>query len=138
MRKLFIFDTSVVLQAMLSRRSLAYSALREADKHGIIVVSDATLYELEEKMYLSKFDKYQSLPNRIAFFKGYSLMALNLEPTSDIAICRDPKDDMFLSLAIVANADCIISRDEDLLVLNPFRNIPILNTSDFMRRFFPL
>ncbi len=136
MRKLFIFDTSVVLQAMLSRHSLAFTALRKADNHGIIVVSDATLYELEEKMYLSKFDKYQSLPSRRAFFKAYSLMALNLEPTIEIAACRDPKDDMFLSLALAANADCIISRDEDLLVLNPFENIPILNTSDFMRRFF--
>jgi uncharacterized protein len=135
MRKLFIFDTSVVLQAMLSRRSLAYTALRKADMRGIIVVSDATLLELEEKMYLSKFDKYQSLTNRLAFFKAYSLMALNLNPTVEIIACRDPKDDMFLSLAVTANADCIITRDEDLLVLHPFEKIPILNISDFTRRF---
>jgi uncharacterized protein len=63
-------------------------------------------------------------------------MALNLEPVVKITACRDPKDDMFLELALTANADCIISRDEDLLVLHPFENIPILNTSDFMRRFF--
>jgi uncharacterized protein len=137
MRKLFIFDTSVVLQAMLSRRSLAFTALRKADNEGIIVVSNATLLELEEKMYLLKFDKYQSLANRKVFFRAYSLMALNLEPTVDITACRDPKDDMFLSLAVTANADCITRRDEDLLVLHPFENIPILNTSDFMRRFFP-
>jgi predicted nucleic acid-binding protein len=49
MRKLFIFDTSVVLQAMLSRRSLAFTALRKADNDGIIVVSDATISELQEK-----------------------------------------------------------------------------------------
>ena len=64
-------------------------------------------------------------------------MALNLEPTVNITACRDPKDDMFLSLAVTAGADCIISRDEDLLVLHPFENIPILTTADFMRRFFP-
>jgi uncharacterized protein len=137
MRKLFIFDTSVILQAMLSRSSLAYTALRKADNQGIIVVSDATLLELEEKMYLSKFDKYQSLPNRLAFFRAYSLMALNISPLTDVKICRDPNDDMFLSLAKAAGADCIITRDEDLLVLHPFDKIPVLNTSDFMRRFFP-
>jgi uncharacterized protein len=137
MRKLFIFDTSVVLQAMLSRRSLAYTALRKADNQGIIVVSDATLLELEEKMYLSKFDKYQSLPNRLAFFNAYRLMALNISPLTDVKICRDPNDDMFLSLAKAAGADCLITRDEDLLVLHPFDNIPVLNTSDFMKRFFP-
>lgn len=137
MRKLFIFDTSVVLQAMLSRRSLAFTALRKADKHGIVVVSEATLLELEEKMYLPKFDKYQSLASRLIFFKAYSLMALNLEPTANIVACRDPKDDMFLSLAVTANADCIITRDDDLLDLHPFKDIPIVNTFDFMRRFFP-
>ena len=137
MRKLFIFDTSVVLQAMLSRRSLAFDALRKADNQGIVVVSDATLLELEEKMYLSKFDKYQSKANRMIFFRAYSLMALNLKPTVEIIACRDPKDDMFLSLAVTANVDCIVTRDEDLLVLHPFENIPILNITDFKRRFFP-
>jgi uncharacterized protein len=136
MRKLFIFDTSVVLQAMLSRRSLAFTALQKADNQDIIVVSDATLLELETKMYLPKFDKYQSLTSRMAFFKAYRLMALNLEATTEIIACRDPKDDMFLSLAITANADCIVTRDEDLLVLHPFQNIPILNTPEFIRRFF--
>ena len=67
MRKLFIFDTSVVLQAMLSRRSLAFTALRKADNDGIIVVSDATISELQDKMYLPKFDKYQSLASRKVF-----------------------------------------------------------------------
>jgi uncharacterized protein len=64
-------------------------------------------------------------------------MALNVSPLTDVKICRDPNDDMFLSLAIAAGADCLITRDEDLLVLHPFKNMPVLNTSDFMRRFFP-
>ncbi|TAH01067.1 MAG: putative toxin-antitoxin system toxin component, PIN family, partial [Sphingobacteriales bacterium] len=38
-------------------------------------------------------------------------------------------------LAITANADCLITGDEDLLILNPFRNIPILNAFDFLNQF---
>jgi predicted nucleic acid-binding protein len=57
--------------------------------------------------------------------------------TAFVGLHSFTKNDMFLSLAITANADCLITRDEDLLVLHPFENIPILNTADFMRRFFP-
>jgi uncharacterized protein len=136
MKRLFIFDTSVVLQAMLSRKSVAFVAIKKADNAGIIVVSDATLLELEEKMYLPKFDKYQSLNNRLAFFKAYSLLALNIEPTIKITACRDPKDDKFLELAKTASADCIITHDKDLLVLNPFEGIPIFTPPDFLTRYF--
>jgi predicted nucleic acid-binding protein len=49
MKRLFIFDTSVVLQAMLSRKSVAFVAIKRADNAGIIVVSDATLLEFRRK-----------------------------------------------------------------------------------------
>lgn len=39
---------------------------------------------------------------------------------------------MFLELAALGNAVCIITGDEDLLVLNPFRNTTILNSRDFL------
>jgi uncharacterized protein len=45
-------------------------------------------------------------------------------------ICRDPKDEKFLELA--ANADCIVSGDKDLLVLNPFRGTLILTPREFL------
>ena len=49
--------------------------------------------------------------------------------------CRDPKDNKFLELAISADASCIITGDKDLLVLHPFRDIPILNAVDFLNSF---
>jgi len=56
-------------------------------------------------------------------------------PEIEITDCRDPKDNKFLELAVTANASCIITGDDDLLVLHPFRNIPILNASDFLNNF---
>ena len=55
-----------------------------------------------------------------------------IEVTSAIAICRDPKDNMFLNLALDGKANAIISRDPDLLELHPFRNIPILSPVAFL------
>lgn len=56
-------------------------------------------------------------------------------PKETITDCRDPKNNKFLELAVAANASCIITGDEDLLILHPFRNIPILNASGFLHKF---
>jgi uncharacterized protein len=42
-------------------------------------------------------------------------------------VCRDPDDDEVLALAIAAQADLIISGDNDLLVLQQFNGIPVLS-----------
>jgi putative PIN family toxin of toxin-antitoxin system len=55
--------------------------------------------------------------------------------TDAIAVCRDPKDNMILELAVSGKADVIVTGDDDLLVLNPFREIAILNPQEFLKRF---
>lgn len=40
-------------------------------------------------------------------------------------------DDKFLELAVNGRADPIITGDTDLLVLNPFRGIPIITPAAF-------
>ena len=49
-----------------------------------------------------------------------------------IAACRDPTDDKFLELAVNGKADLIVTGDADLLVLNPFRDIPIVAPATFV------
>jgi predicted nucleic acid-binding protein len=49
--------------------------------------------------------------------------------------CRDPNDDHILALALVAQADVIVSSDHDLLVLHPWRGFPILTASQFLAQF---
>jgi putative PIN family toxin of toxin-antitoxin system len=58
--------------------------------------------------------------------------AERVEIREKIAACRDPTDDKFLDVAINGQADYIVSGDADLLILNPFRHIPILNPADFV------
>jgi putative PIN family toxin of toxin-antitoxin system len=48
-----------------------------------------------------------------------------------IGVCRDRADDKFLSCAVAAKADYIVSGDKDLLVLGSFRNIPIITVAAF-------
>jgi predicted nucleic acid-binding protein len=48
------------------------------------------------------------------------------------AISRDPKDDIFLATALEAQAQYLVTEDNDLLVLHPYETIRILNALDFL------
>jgi len=58
-----------------------------------------------------------------------------VEVTNSISICRDPKDNMYLELALSGNAACIVTGDSDLLVLHPFENILIFTPNYFLDKF---
>ena len=46
-------------------------------------------------------------------------------------ICRDPDDDAILGTAVAGNADCIVTGDSDLLVLDRFRDVDIISPAEF-------
>jgi uncharacterized protein len=95
-------------------------------------VSSETLAELENVFSRKKFDSYVSSENRQKFILYLKNIAEIVDIVTPVKVCRDPKDDKFLSLAIFGNADLIITGDEDLLVINPYQNISILSPSDFL------
>jgi uncharacterized protein len=45
----------------------------------------------------------------------------------------DPSDNKFLEAAVAGQADYIVSGDNDLLSLNPFRGIPIIKPAEFIK-----
>ncbi len=49
-------------------------------------------------------------------------------------IADDPSDDMFLSCAIEANADYIVSRDPHLRNLKHFHGVKIIDVKAFVER----
>lgn len=67
----------------------------------------------------------------------FTVLLLNISSfytiNEKIEVCRDVKDNKFLELAVAGNATFLISSDEDLKVLHPFRNISIISPSDFLR-----
>jgi len=81
-----------------------------------------------------KFAKYLREGERLQFLAALVRDARLTEIMTTIAECRDPKDDKFLELATSGEATCMVSGDDDLLVLNPFRGIPVLSPKDFAIR----
>jgi putative PIN family toxin of toxin-antitoxin system len=82
-----------------------------------------------------KFDKYVSTGKRLLAISTFERKSQLIQVSIKVEICRDPKDNKFLELAVEAGAACIITWDKDLLVLNPFEAIPILTPADFLKVF---
>jgi putative PIN family toxin of toxin-antitoxin system len=131
--KRLVIDTNVVVSALLFPDSSVGLAFSRGLLFGTILVSEETLQELQEVLMRDKLDKYLLKSLRQAFMQKFEILAERIDITEDIIACRDPKDDKFLSLAVSAKAAFILTGDNDLLDLNPFRNIPILSPSEFLK-----
>ena len=128
-----VFDTNVLVSALMFPRSVPRQAFNLAYSTGKILASTATTLELEEVLSRKKFEKYFSMEERIQFVARFFADAEIIEIKEKITACRDRKDDKFLELAVNGKADYIITGDQDLLVLHPFQNIVIISVSDYLR-----
>ncbi|MBW4465114.1 MAG: putative toxin-antitoxin system toxin component, PIN family [Pegethrix bostrychoides GSE-TBD4-15B] len=130
--RLFVLDTNVIVSALLAKEGKARRALDKAQQNGLLLMSLPVLAELEEVLTRPKFDKYLTVTERKLFLSGFVKTVQFVEIEETIKICRDPKDDKYLELAINGKATCLVSGDADLLVLNPFAGISILTVQVFL------
>lgn len=136
MNNFFVIDTNNLISAALIPTSTSRKALEKAITLGKIAIAPNTLDELLDVIFRKKLDKYFIDNNeRLVIVNILEANAVLFSPEISIDDCRDKKDNKFLELAITVKASCIITGDTDLLVLHPFRNIPILNAVDFINTF---
>ena len=127
-----VVDTNVFVSAALKDKSLPSIALHLATQRAVLLKSAATeaqLLDVIARPYLAPL----IAPATLDWFRQLMAKAELVTITESIAACRDPTDDKFLELAVSGHADCILTGDADLLVLNPFRGIPIVNPSTFVQ-----
>jgi putative PIN family toxin of toxin-antitoxin system len=135
-----VLDTCTLVSAALYTGSVPDQALSRALESFDLCASVETQAELEQVLDRGKFDRYRGRESRHAFVatirRRSLLFAVELAdlPAVDPP-CRDPKDNQLLALVMAAEADLLVSSDEDLLVLHPWRGIPILTPAGFLARF---
>ena len=127
-----VLDTNVLVSAVLFLQSRPWQVFDYITRQGVVLLSTATLSELEDVLLRSRFDRYLQLERRQQFLDSLIRSANPVEISQSITACRDPKDDKFLELAVNGRATHIVSGDNDLLVLHPFRGIPILTPLSFL------
>ncbi len=130
-----IFDTNVLVSAALLKNSVSDLSFRKALMFGNILFTGETLVELKKTLNKSKFNKYITTKDKYAFINRIIKIAKFIDVIHSVTECRDPKDNIYLELGLSGNADVIITGDKDLLVLNPFRDIPIIKPKDFLENY---
>lgn len=129
-----VLDTNVLVSAVLLADSTPRQAFDQVLQRGILLASRATVTELNEVLRRPGFDKYVLQHERLEFFAALIREAEFSEPTERVVGCRDPKDDKFLELAVGAGATHIVTGDQDLLALSPFRGIAIVRPGEFVEQ----
>ena len=99
----------------------------------ILVFSKELLEELYNVTQRPKFKKYFSSSEKVKellFFLSSIGTWIEL-PNQLPERCRDCKDDYLLELAMIANADFLITGDKDLLVMKRIGECQIVTASEF-------
>jgi putative PIN family toxin of toxin-antitoxin system len=128
----FVFDTNAIISAALLKWSVSRQAFDKALDEGELLVSAETIDELNQVLGRVDFAKYVTEDERLEFLAVLLREAMFVKVTAHVGECRDPSDNKFLELAVSGAADCIVSGDQDLLVLHPFRGISIVTPRGFL------
>ncbi|MBW4676726.1 MAG: putative toxin-antitoxin system toxin component, PIN family [Desmonostoc geniculatum HA4340-LM1] len=127
-------DVNVIISAVLLPGSKPNRALKKVQDLGKLLVSESIWLELEQVVARPKFNRYITLEERNDFLVDLSETVQFMDVTEQVNECRDPKDKKYLELALSGKAECIMTGDDDLLVLNPWRGIEILTVQEFLAK----
>ena len=97
----------------------------------VLIYSEESLFEINDVVNRDKFRKYFSIEASNFVIHLFETYGIYINIISNITVCRDPKDNFLLNLAVDGNADYLITGDKDLLILEKINNTKIITISDF-------
>jgi len=130
--KYFVADANVIISAAIFVSQKPTLALQKILLEGTLAFSEDILQEYAETLSRKRFDKYVSIEKRLNFLQQLTASGTLIAIKNKIQACRDPKDDKYLELALAYSAKCIVTGDADLLILHPFKDIPVLTPAEFL------
>ncbi len=131
-----VFDTQIYLRSLINSRSACGRLVFEWDACYLLYVSQEIEQEILDVLNRLKIrsrfpqitdERVAYIASRLAKAERVTLNQADIEP-----ICRDPKDDIFLACAKVAEAAYLVSEDNDLLVIKQHYDTQILNVAAFL------
>ena len=128
-----VIDTNIIISALIFGGRVSRLSLAWQEDLFTPLVSKATTTELIRVLAYPKFkltptEQEDLLSDYILFCEAVAMP--DLLPA--IPECRDPFDVPFLLLAVVSEADYLVTGDHDLLSLKDNFSCPIITTEDFV------
>ena len=125
-----VIDTNIWVSFLIGKTLAGLSDAIVSDS--VKIIFSAELFEeLIEVLQRPKFSNYFTQDNIQEFISLIHSKIEWVEIYTHFDDCRDYKDNFLLDLCVSGSADYLISGDEDLLSLNPFNEVEIINYRKF-------
>lgn len=125
-----VIDTNVFVSAFLSGGRPQKVVDLWLEEKIALLLSPFLLAEILDT--LARFGFTQTdLINLRAILEEHTL---KISPKKQAKVCRDPKDNQVLDLAVAGQADYLVTGDKDLLTLKEFHTTKILKPAEFLQR----
>ncbi len=125
-----IFDTNVWVSFLIGKRlSGVIKYIKDSSIN--VIVTDELIEEIIDVTSREKLQKYFA-PHQVELLVDLlktSAENIKIKPTHFIN--RDSKDNFLLDLIDISKADYLVTGDNDLLELNPFKTATILTPTNF-------
>jgi len=132
-----VLDTNVFVSSLLNKKG-GPAKLLDAWRAGeyLLVTSPSIMEEIKAVLELPRIrEKYglidQDIRQLLDLLEKDAVLVPGLSDVGN-AIPQDPVDHMFLSCALEAGADVIVSGDRHQLDLKAFEGIPIMTVNEFL------
>ncbi len=129
-----VVDTNVLISGLLKGRTTR-PIINAILNNELLLVTSIDI--LDELMFTLRKPRINSLipeSDIVNLFNLIKKRARFVIPKIKLSVCRDSKDNKFLECAVEAEIKLIISGDNDLLCLSPFKEIEISRPQDFLKR----
>ena len=127
-----VADTNTVVSAFLWGGAPADILTAAREQRLTLFTSAALIAELEDVLAREKFAaRIAQVGSTVAdLLAGYRALAQLVRTAEITPVSRDPDDDQVIACALAADAGLIVTRDQDLRTLDPFRTIRILSARE--------
>ncbi len=137
-----VVDTNVVIRSLLSPTgpsALLLTAIRQ--RRCLLITSHHSLNEIHRVLSRPRFVHRYGITQRQRqrlIARLYTL-AVYVQPTGRLSLCRDPGDDYLIEMALLAEATHLVSEDDDLhedpdiIEFLRLNNIQLMHVADFLQ-----
>ena len=127
-----MFDASTLVGAAMVRHGTPGRAFDKALAADSLALSRAVRDEIIDVFNRPRLARFLDAASRDEVLALLLSAAHLFEPIEVVADCRDATDNKYLELMLAARAETLISSDDDLLVLTPWRGRRILRPADYL------
>ena len=129
-----VLDTNVLVSALLFKGKISRLVQLWQKRRIIPVISKETFAELTAVPHYPKFSLSKDEIRSLIEHEVLPYFEVVVVVKKVKGVCRDPGDDKFISCALSASVDCIVSGDKDFCDLGQYKNVRIISASDFLRK----